>query len=117
MPQLAKVLIQEDMSRGANAQRMDLSAYIDIIERIRGQDGVGGEVELGEGENQRTEKRRLSLAARQVGLTLTWRKSSDGVLRFVLARPGEPRPGGRPRRQTPSEPPPAQPRRGRRSPA
>ena len=119
MPQLAKVLTHDDLHRGANAPRLDLSAYVDIIERIRGQDGVGGEVELGEGESQRAEKRRLSLAAKQVGMNLTWRTARDGTLRFVLAQPGEPRPGGRPRRQTPSEPPPAPPRRsrGRRSPA
>ena len=34
MPQLAKVLTQDDMQRGNAASRMDLSAYADIIDRI-----------------------------------------------------------------------------------
>ena len=98
MPQLAKVLTQEDMSRGTTASRMDLAAYVDIIESIRNQDGVGGDVELQDGESKRTEKRRLSLAAKQAGAKLTWRKSQDGMLRFVLSEPGGAVPGGRPRR-------------------
>ncbi len=112
MPQLAKVLTQEDMSRGTTTARMDLSAYVDIIESIRSQDGVGGEVELSDGESQRAEKRRLSLAAKQAGMNLTWRKSRDGTLRFVLSEPGGAVPGGRPRRA--QEPEPQQPARGTR---
>jgi hypothetical protein len=57
--------------------------------------GVGGSMELDEGENQR--------AAKERGYELTWRKAPDGELRFVLARPGEARPGGRPRTARPAE--------------
>ena len=73
---------------------MDLSAYVDIIEQVRS-GGVEGEVELGEDENRRAEKRRLSTAAKQLGLQLTWRKSGDNTLRFGLSEPGGEHPGGR----------------------
>jgi hypothetical protein len=99
MPQLARVLTQEDMQRGAAASRMDLSAYLGIIDRIRTENGVGGDIGLGEGESKRTEKRRLSIAAKQSGMTLTWRKSQDGTLRFVLAEQGKAAPGSRARRK------------------
>ena len=97
MPQLARVLNQDDLRRGDATSRMDLTPYLDIIERVR-REGVGGELELGDGESQRTEKRRLSIAAKQLGQQLTWRRSGEGALRFVLSEPGGPRPGGRPRR-------------------
>ena len=115
MPQLARVLTQDDLRRSDAGARMDLSAYVDIIEQVRSE-GVGGEVELGEDESQRTEKRRLSLAARQLGLQLTWRKTGDNTLRFVLNEPGAERPGGR-RHRTPSPETEQRPqsRRGRRS--
>ncbi len=110
MPQLARVLMDDDM-RGARAMRMDLSAYVAIIEGIRGEGGAGGEVELEDGESQRTEKRRLSIAAKELGTTLTWRTSRDGTLRFVLSEPGGAVPGGRTRRATEPEAP----ARGKRS--
>ncbi len=98
MPSLAKVLQQEDLKRG-DVTRMDLSPYIDIIESIRSEGGVGGEVSLHEDESKRTEKRRLSIAAKQLGTKVIWRKGADGVLRFVLSEPGQPVPGGRARRE------------------
>jgi hypothetical protein len=98
VPSLTKVLQQEDMARGAHVMRMDLSPYIDIIESIRTDGGVGGEVTLQDNESKRAEKRRLSIAAKQVGTKLTWRKADDGTLRFVLSEPGQPTPGGRARR-------------------
>ena len=98
MPQLVKVLTEEDMQRGAATSRMDLSAYLGIIDRIRNEKGVGGDIELGQGESRRTEKRRLSIAAKQSGMKLTWRKSRDGALRFVLAEQGKDAPGSRRRR-------------------
>jgi len=98
MPELVKVLTEEDMQRGAATSRMDLSAYLGIIDRIRNEKGVGGDIELGQGESRRTEKRRLSIAAKQSGMKLTWRKSRDGALRFVLAEQGKDAPGSRRRR-------------------
>ena len=97
MPSLAKVLQQEDMERGRGMVRMDLTPYTDIIEQVRSEGGVGGEVALHDNESKRTEKRRLSIAAKQVGMKVTWRKADDGLLRFVLSEPGGPVPGGRQR--------------------
>ena len=112
MPELARVLTQEDLRRAEPGSRLDLSPYLAIIDEVAG-GGVGGLLTLDEGENQRAEKRRLSTAAKQRGYELTWRKTDPGELRFVLARPGELRPGGRPRRRAAPEPPPAPARRGR----
>jgi len=111
MPQLVRVLTADDLTRAEAGAHLDLTPYLAIIDAVS-QGGVGGELTLDEGERQRTEKRRLSLAAKAQGYQLTWRTAPAGALRFVLSRPGEPRPGGRPRRVTPPPPPPA-PRRGR----
>lgn len=99
MPSLTNVLQQEDLTRSGYSTRMDLSQYIDIIERIHSEGGVGGEIALQDGESKRSEKRRLSIAAKQQGMKLTWRKADDGTLKFVLNKPGEPVPGSRARRQ------------------
>jgi len=109
MPQLTRVLTADDLRRAEAGAHIDLTPYLAIIDAVS-QGGVGGELMLEEGERQRTEKRRLSLAAKARGYQLTWRTAPSGALRFVLARPGAARPGGRPRRATP--PPPAA-RRGR----
>jgi hypothetical protein len=61
-------------------------------------EGVGATVTLGPGEQQRTEKRRLSMAAKELGYQLVWRRAAADQLKFVLARPGEQAPGGRRRR-------------------
>jgi hypothetical protein len=97
MPQIIRVLTAEDLRRAAPGSRMDLTPYRAIIdEAVQG--GVGGELMLEAGESRRTEKRRLSLAAKALGYELTWRRAPPGELRFVLARPGAARPGGRVRR-------------------
>lgn len=77
---------------------MDLTPYFAIIDEVR-QKGVGGELELVSAESKRTEKRRLSIAAKQRGLKLTWRKSQEGELRFVLSTPGAAPADGRRRRK------------------
>lgn len=99
MPQLAKVLTEADLKSQRGQTRMDLTPYMEIIEEVSRQGGVGGELALGSGESQRTEKRRLSIAAKQRNLKLTWRKPRDGGLRFVLAEPGSTPPDGRRRRK------------------
>ena len=99
MPQLARVLREEDLRGGATTSRMDLTPYIGLLETVRSQDGLGGQLTLDEGESQRTEKRRLSIAAKQQGYKLQWRKSRPGELRFVLAQDGQPMPGSRKRRE------------------
>jgi hypothetical protein len=116
MPELAKVLTTEDLSRRSAVSRLDLSAYLSLIDAVRRQRGVGGEVTLNEGESQRTEKRRLSLAAKEQGYRLVWRRAPPGQLRFVLAEEGQPVPGGRPRRvQAPAPQPEATGRRRKAS--
>jgi hypothetical protein len=103
MPELTKVLTTEDLQRRGAISALDLASYVAIIAGIREQGGVGGVLTLGEEERQRTEKRRMSMAAKQLGLQLTWRSSSPGQLRFVLSEAGQPVPGSRPRRRSPAE--------------
>jgi len=98
MPRLNKVLTEADLSSARTPDVMDLTPYMNIIDDIAKQGGVGGEISLAESESQRTEKRRLSLAAKQKGMKLTWRKSPPGQLRFVLSAPGQAAPGGRRRK-------------------
>lgn len=99
MPDLTKVLSESDLRAARARPIMDLTPYLQIIDSIVSEGGVGGEVKLRQGESQRTEKRRLSLAAKQRGVKLTWRKSPPAVLRFVLSAPGQQPPGGRRRRE------------------
>jgi hypothetical protein len=105
MPELTKVLTTEDLASRPRGVNLDLSVYLEMIDTITRDGGVGATVTLGEDERQRTEKRRLSMAAKQQGYRLVWRKAAPGALRFVLAAEGEAAPGGRKRRL----PPPAAP--------
>ena len=108
MPELTKVLTADDLKRRTPAGQLDLSDYLAIIDTVRQQGGRGGTVTLGEDEQQRTEKRRLSLAAKAQGYDLVWRSAPPGTLRFVLAEAGQPPTGARRRRppaERPDEPP------------
>src|SRR3712207_3673813 len=98
MPELTRVLSEEDLRARARTNQLDLSANMALLSTVREQQGAGGIVTLGEDEKQRTEKRRLSLAGKQQGYALTWRKADPGQLRFVLAEEGQPAPGSRTRR-------------------
>ena len=102
MPELTTVLHEADLRRGRAAAQADLTPYMDIIDTLREQGGVGGVLSLDEGESQRTVKRRMSIAAKDRGYQLVWRKAPEGHLRFVLAAPGEAPPDGR-RRRPPGE--------------
>ena len=99
MPELTKVLTEADLTVARGQSRMDLTPYFEIIDRVQEQQGVGGEIALSSGESQRTEKRRMSIAAKQRNVKLTWRKPREGALRFVLASPGSSPPDGRKRRK------------------
>jgi hypothetical protein len=116
MPTITKVLREEDLRGKTRMGSLDLSAYRELLNNVVAE-GVGATLALGPDEQQRTEKRRLSLAAKELGYHLTWRKPPAGGLRFVLAKPGDPVPGGRKRRAKvePSVAPPAPARRGRRT--
>ncbi len=109
MPQLDREFTEEDLSRRSPTGGLDLSAYMDIIDNIREQGGVGGSLSLSEDENQRTEKRRMSVAAKERGLTLVWRKAPDRQLRFDLAEEGKPAPGARQRKNGAKPAPAAEP--------
>ena len=100
MPNLDRVIKEEDLRSSRSSAGMDLAPYMEILDRIAQEGGVGGEVSLSGEESQRTEKRRLSVAAKQRGMKLTWRKSPQGRLRFVLADQGAPPPDGRRRRRS-----------------
>jgi hypothetical protein len=115
MPQLARVLSPEDLRRREPGSQLDLIPYLGLLETVRAQEGVGGIITLTEGERQRTEKRRLSLAAKQLGVRLSWRKADPDELRFVLAPEGQPAPGSRTRHGRTPGPPLPSPRRRRRT--
>jgi hypothetical protein len=99
MPQLKKVLTEADLASARGQTRMDLTPYMEIIDEVQRNDGLGGELALNAGESQRTEKRRLSIAAKQRNLKLIWRKPREENLRFVLSEPGATPPDGRRRRK------------------
>lgn len=100
MPQITRVLTAEDLAgRGKSGNGLDLTPYIDMVEQILTDGGVGGEVDLAPDERMRTEKGRLTRAAKARDRRLVWRKAPQGQLRFVLATPGAEVPGGRPRRK------------------
>jgi hypothetical protein len=99
MPKLAKVLTEADLASARGQTRMDLTPYMEIIDEVARQGGLGGELALNDGESQRTEKRRLSIAAKQRNLKLIWRKPREENLRFVLSEPGSTPPDGRRRRK------------------
>lgn len=99
MPKLAKVLTEADLTSARGQSRMDLTPYMEIIDEVSNQGGVGGELTLNSGESQRTEKRRLSIAAKQRNIKLIWRKPRDGGLRFVLSEAGASPPDGRRRKK------------------
>lgn len=102
MPELTRVLMSVDLERKQSAAGLELAPYLALLTSIHAQGGVGADVRLAEGESQRTEKRRLSVAAKQQGYELTWRKAPSGTLRFVLAEVGQPAPDAR-RRRPPAE--------------
>ena len=78
MPELTTVLHEADLKRGQAVAQTDLTPYMDIIDTLREQGGVGGVLRLDEGETQRTVKRRMSIAAKERGFQLVWRTAPEG---------------------------------------
>ena len=97
MARVRQVLQDEDFKRAAPSERMDLTAQLDELSDIRNQGGKGALIDLEEGDNVRSIKRRYSLAAKSLGLNLRWRTAPEGSLKFSLWMEGEPAPGGRAR--------------------
>jgi hypothetical protein len=100
MVKLGKVISLNDLAARKKRPVMDYSAYFFMIEQIIKDSGCGGMADLDEGDNARTERRRLSLAAKQLGYNLAWRKSEPKTLKFVIWKDGEKRPGGRRKKLT-----------------
>lgn len=84
MPRLDKVIQSAELrSKSSIGASYDTAAYREIIRTAS--TGVGGVVALAPDENRRAEKRRLSVAAKELGHRLKWRKAADAdTLRFVL---------------------------------
>lgn len=88
MPGLTKVLTLEELSERSNAAGVDLSPYKAILCTVKDQEAGGADIALLEGEDQRKEKRRFSIAARELGILLRWKASQEeGVLRFTTLPP------------------------------
>jgi len=49
--------------------------------------GEGAEVELEPGENPRVVKRRFSTAAKELGMSLRWRKARENTVKFAIVEP------------------------------
>jgi hypothetical protein len=99
VPHLAAVLTPADLHRPSRApSALDLSPYLHLLSQVLAEGGVGAVIELDPGDSSRVVKGRLTRAARELGRQLIWRTAPKGQLRFVLAEPGGPIPGGRPRR-------------------
>jgi hypothetical protein len=98
MPELLEVLSEEELKAKAPVSAIDLTPYKSILNGVIEKGGAGGIIGIKEDESKRVEKRRLSVAAKELGYNLTWRKAEDNKLRFVLNKEGEPVPGGRKRK-------------------
>jgi len=83
MPQFRRLNADEVAAMRARRRgSVDLTEYSDFI---RGLDiGEGGEVVLGDAEQKRTVKRRLTRAARQMNKDVRYRRSEGNVIRFEV---------------------------------
>ena len=83
MPTFRKLSVEEIAATRRNRPgSVDLTEYIEFLRDITL--GEGGELVLGEGDTQRTVKRRLSRAATRLSRTIRWRRSENGTLRFEV---------------------------------
>ncbi len=71
----------------AKSRKLDLTPY---LEMVQGREvGEGGMLTLEDEDQQRTTKRRLTIAAHQHGFGVKWRSAPAGQLRFQLVEPGK----------------------------
>ena len=103
MPIIAKLLTVEELKRAAPVSQQDLSEYISLLKQVADSGNAGADLSLGTGEDQRTEKRRLTLAAKAIDKVVVWRKAPKGTMRFVLTSKGEQAPGARAKRGSKSK--------------
>jgi hypothetical protein len=67
---------------GAKGRKIDLAPYRDMIDGLTL--GEGGIITLETGDQQRTTKRRLTIAAHEHGFGVKWKSAPEGKLRFQL---------------------------------
>jgi hypothetical protein len=80
---LSREELQALPTRKARVGPIDLTEYLNFVRELG--PGEGGEIALGDGDSQRTIKRRLTRAAGQLKKRIRWRNSrGDGVIRFVV---------------------------------
>lgn len=80
MPVLETV---EENVRAAVTSNIDLTPYKGIISKVPA--GKKAIVKLTDGDNERSEKRRFTAAAKESGMSLVWRKAPEGKIVFVLS--------------------------------
>ena len=95
MPKLIASRAAEELRSQARATNIDLSFYIEELQELQADGKVEGTWELLKGETPRAEKRRFTMAAKQLGLVTAWKKASGREIKLVLAPEGEPLPGSR----------------------
>ena len=61
---------------------VDLTEYSEFVRTLGS--GEGGEIVLGDSEQKRTVKRRLTRAARQMNKDVRYRRSEGNVIRFEI---------------------------------
>lgn len=61
---------------------VDLTDYTDFLRTLAV--GEQAELTLAEGEIERTVKRRLTMAAHRLTMTVQWQRTEGGTLRFVV---------------------------------
>jgi hypothetical protein len=95
MPKLIASRGPEELRIQARATNIDLTFYIEELRELQADGKVEGTWELLPDESLRAEKRRFTAAARQLGLTIAWKKAGARELRLVLAPEGAALPGSR----------------------
>lgn len=82
-------LSQDSFQRGKGAgkgRKLDLTPYNAMLDDLTL--GEGGLITLEEGDQQRTTKRRLTIAAHAHGFGVKWRSAPDRQLKFQLVELG-----------------------------
>lgn len=83
MPTFRKLNADEVAAMRARRRgSVDLTDYSDFIRNL--EVGEGGEVVLGDSEQKRTVKRRLTRAARQLNKDVRYRRSEGNMIRFEV---------------------------------
>jgi hypothetical protein len=86
MPQFRRLNADEVAAMRARRRgSVDLTEYSEFIRGLEA--GEGGEVVLGDTEQKRTVKRRLTRAARQMNKDVRYRRSEGNVIRFEVRNP------------------------------